>query len=160
MAQGKDAAKQPASSPPIATVGYDVHPQGTVEKPLILRTYVPDPGLEDAVLGNHGKAAPSPKYSPRSGKDVKGTYQPIDGIPAAITVNHGRELSYVWDDGGSPASMSVPCYLYPDHWNFSLGEPQAVYQAGVTPGRGWRHNISPATNVRMTMVTAPRPIRA
>lgn len=97
MAQGKDAAKQPASPPPIATVGYDVHPGGTVEKPLILRTYVPDPGLEDAVLGNHGKAAPSPKYSPRSGKDTAGTYQPIDGIPAAIAVNHAKELSYVWD---------------------------------------------------------------
>ena len=81
----------------IATVTYDVRPSGTVEKPLILRTYVPDPGLEDTVLGNHGKAAPSPKYSPRSGKDVKGTYQPIDGIPAAISVNHARELSYVWD---------------------------------------------------------------
>ena len=23
--------------------------------------------------------------------------QPIDGIPAAIAVNHAKELSYVWD---------------------------------------------------------------
>ena len=49
----------------IATVSYDVRPGGTLEKPLILRTYCPDPGLGDAVLGNHGKAAPTPKYSPR-----------------------------------------------------------------------------------------------
>ncbi|MGB1874303.1 MAG: c-type cytochrome [Akkermansiaceae bacterium] len=81
----------------IATVTYDVHPSGTVEKPLILRTYVPDPGLEDAVLGNHGKGAPASKYSPGAGKDVKGDRQPIDGIPAAIAVNHAKELSYVWD---------------------------------------------------------------
>lgn len=94
-AQGKDAKKDKPTS--IATVNYDVHPGGTVEKPLILRTYCPDPGLDDAVLGNHGKAAPTPKYSPRSGKDAKGTVQPIDGIPAAIAVNHGQQLSYVWD---------------------------------------------------------------
>ncbi|MGB2560978.1 MAG: c-type cytochrome [Akkermansiaceae bacterium] len=81
----------------IATVTYDVHPSGTVEKPLILRTYVPDPGLEDAVLGNHGKGAPASKYSPGAGKDVSGDRQPIDGIPAAIAVNHANELSYVWD---------------------------------------------------------------
>jgi hypothetical protein len=48
----------------------------------------------------------------------------------AVTRYQRYELSYVWDDGGSPASMSVPCYVYPDHWNFSLGEPKAVYQAG------------------------------
>ena len=94
-AQGKDAKTDGVKS--IATVTYDIHPGGTVEKPLILRTYCPDPGLDDAVLGNHGKAAPSPKYSPRHGKDVKGTVQPIDGIPAAIAVNHADELSYGWD---------------------------------------------------------------
>ena len=94
-AQEKDAKKDKPTS--IATVSYDVRPGGTVEKPLILRTYCPDPGLDDAVLGNHGKAAPTPKYSPRHGKDVKGTVQPIDGIPAAIAVNHGEKLSYVWD---------------------------------------------------------------
>ena len=94
-AQEKDAKKDKPTS--IATVNYDIHPGGTVEKPLILRTYCPDPGLEDAVLGNHGKAAPTPKYSPRHGKDVKGIVQPIDGIPAAIAVNHADKLSYVWD---------------------------------------------------------------
>lgn len=94
-AQEKDAKKDKPTS--IATVSYDVRPGGTVEKPLILRTYCPDPGLDDAVLGNHGKAAPTPKYSPRHGKDVEGTVQPIDGIPAAIAVNHGEKLSYVWD---------------------------------------------------------------
>lgn len=93
--QGKDAKIDGVKS--IATVSYDVHPSGTVEKPLILRTYCPDPGLEDAVLGNHGKGAPASKYSPGAGKDVSGDRQPIDGIPAAIAVNHAKELSYVWD---------------------------------------------------------------
>ena len=69
-AQGKDAKIDGVKS--IATVSYDVHPGGTVAKPLILRTYVPDPGLEDAVLGNHGKGAPASKYSPGAGKDVSG----------------------------------------------------------------------------------------
>ncbi len=97
QAQQKDPAKGGIATSPTPTVSYDVKPRGTVEKPLILRTYCPDPGVEDAVLGNHGKAAPTPKYSPRSGKDSKGIVQPIDGIPAAIAVNHADELSYIWD---------------------------------------------------------------
>ena len=94
-AQQKETKKETSAS--IATVSYDVRPGGTLEKPLILRTYCPDPGLGDTVLANHGKAAPAPKYSPKSGKDTKGTVQPINGIPAAIAVNHAEKLSYVWD---------------------------------------------------------------
>ena len=97
QAQQKGQKKDNAGQSSTPTVGYDVKPSGTIEKPLILRTYCPDPGLDDAVLGNHGKAAPTAKYSPRSGKDSKGTVQPIDGIPAAIAVNHGQQLSYIWD---------------------------------------------------------------
>jgi hypothetical protein len=76
---------------------YDTNPLGTFEKPLILRTFVPDPGLDPAVLANHGKAAKSPKYNPGTGYDVKGEYGMMKVIPAAIAVNHGPALSYVFD---------------------------------------------------------------
>ena len=76
---------------------YDTTPLGDVDRPMILRTYVPDPGLDPAVFANHGKASKSPRYSPKSGKDTKGEYSMMKVIPAAIAVNHGPALSYVWD---------------------------------------------------------------
>lgn len=76
---------------------FDTTPLGEKDRPLILRTYVPDPGLDPAVLPNHGKASKSPKYNPSKGRDVGGEYRMMKVIPAAIAVNHGPALSYVWD---------------------------------------------------------------
>lgn len=77
---------------------YDNLPLGELEKPIILRTYVPDPGLDEAVFTHHGKGAESPRYNVGKGQDAGGKpFQPIDGIPAAIAVNHGPALSYVFD---------------------------------------------------------------
>jgi len=76
---------------------FDTTPLGEKDRPLILRTYVPDPGLPPGVLTNHGKASKSPKYNPSQGRDVKGEYGMMKVIPAAIAVNHGPSLSYVWD---------------------------------------------------------------
>ena len=83
-----------ASADPLT---FDTTPLGEKDRPIILRTYVPDPGLDPAVLSNHGKASKSPKYSPNSGRDSKGEYKMMKVIPAAIAVNHGPALSYVWD---------------------------------------------------------------
>ena len=49
------------------------------------------------VLANHSQGFNSPKYGASSGKESKNEYLPIDGIPAAIAVNLGKTLSYVWD---------------------------------------------------------------
>jgi len=76
---------------------FDTTPLGEKDRPLILRTYVPDPGLDPAVFSNHGVASRSPKYNPGSGRDVGGEYTMMKVIPAAIAVNHGPALSYVWD---------------------------------------------------------------
>ncbi|MDA7888383.1 cytochrome c [Akkermansiaceae bacterium] len=76
---------------------FDTTPLGEKDRPLILRTFVPDPGLAPGVLSNHGKASKSPKYNPSQGRDVKGEYGMMKVIPAAIAVNHGPSLSYVWD---------------------------------------------------------------
>jgi len=86
---------------PYAEKGYltfDLKPMGSQDRPLILRTFVPTLGLpQNDVLQNHSKGLSSPKYSPGSGKEATKQYQPIDGIPAAIAVNMGKPLSYVWD---------------------------------------------------------------
>ncbi len=78
-------------------LSYDPNPMGSIKQPLILRTYLPDPGLEPAVLAHHHRASKSPKYSPREGNDLPGEYEMIQTIPAGIAVNHGPALSYVFD---------------------------------------------------------------
>ncbi|MBW1687071.1 MAG: hypothetical protein JRS35_18635 [Deltaproteobacteria bacterium] len=40
------------------------------------------------------------------------------------------DLQYDFDLGGFPAVMPVPCYVYPDHWDFGAGEPLAAQKAG------------------------------
>lgn len=71
-------------------------PMGTREKPLVLRTYFPDPGLTREVLSNHDLGYRARKYSPGKG-DVDGFVDPILGIPGAIGVNFGPDLSICWD---------------------------------------------------------------
>ena len=82
---------------PTGMITYDTRPHGTVAAPLILRTYLPDPGLGDVVMSHHGKGSKTSEYSPEIGADVAGEVIPLAGVPAAIAVNHGPELSYVFD---------------------------------------------------------------
>ncbi|MDF1861174.1 MAG: cytochrome c [Verrucomicrobiales bacterium] len=77
-------------------VTLDNEPLGSPEKPLVLRTYFPDPGLGREVLANHDLSYRARKYSPGKG-DVDGFDDPIRGIPAAIGVNFGAGFSYCWD---------------------------------------------------------------
>ena len=87
----------PTLAQPYAEKGYltfDLKPMGSIDRPLILRTFVPSLNLSpNEVLRNHAKGLQSPKYSPRSGKESFSRYEPIDGIPAALAVNLGRSLS-------------------------------------------------------------------
>jgi len=77
-------------------ITYNNRPVGTADKPLILRTFYPDPGLGREVLANHGLGQRARNYRPGKG-DVAGFADPIRGIPAAIGVNFGPTLSYCWD---------------------------------------------------------------
>ncbi|MDF1816948.1 MAG: cytochrome c [Verrucomicrobiales bacterium] len=86
---------------PVATAGerfvtFENLPMGTREEPFLLRTYFPDPGLSREVIANHDLGFRARKYSPGKG-DVKGFVDPIPGIPAAIGVSFGPELSICWD---------------------------------------------------------------
>ena len=77
---------------------FENKPLGSMEKPLVMRTYVPSLGVNpDTVLAQHSQGFQSPKYSPSSGRETVKFYDPIDGVPAAISVNLGKTLSYVWD---------------------------------------------------------------
>ena len=77
---------------------FDLKPMGSEESPLFLRTFCPDPDLDqNLVLGNHTRSTEVFHYSARSGQESYKTIPPIPGIPAAIAVNLGKKLSYVWD---------------------------------------------------------------
>jgi cytochrome c2 len=80
---------------PILT--YNNRPLGSVQKPLLMRTFMPSISLGDEVLVRHRRSYNSPKYNPKQGKDVAGEYKPIEGLTAAIGVNYGAALSYCWD---------------------------------------------------------------
>ncbi len=81
--------------PPLLT--YNNRPAGTAAEPLVLRTYLPDPDLDDSVFAHHDRGSATPEYSPEKGEDIPGTVVPLKGIPAAIAVNFGPALSYVFD---------------------------------------------------------------
>ncbi|EDM28422.1 cytochrome c oxidase, cbb3-type, subunit III [Lentisphaera araneosa HTCC2155] len=73
-------------------------PTGTLEKPYLIRTYMPALDLDKSIFVNHGKGGNVNKYSPGSGKeDPKKVQKPINGLPSTITVNFGQELSYTFD---------------------------------------------------------------
>lgn len=84
-----------AETPPLLT--YNTLPLGSAAAPLIMRTFVPDPDLDEAIFVHHGRGKAALKYDVDAGKDTAVTVPPIQGIPAAIAVNHGPALSYVFD---------------------------------------------------------------
>ncbi|MCP4589223.1 MAG: M1 family metallopeptidase [bacterium] len=51
-------------------------------------------------------------------------------VSLAITDYERYDLVYEYDDGGSPATMPVLCYLYSEHWDGGAGEPLAPYKTG------------------------------
>ncbi len=69
-------AEPAASIGPLLT--YSNRPLGSPEQPLLLRTFMPEPGLSDEVLSHHHRGAKSSKYNPGKGKDVSGDYLPIE----------------------------------------------------------------------------------
>ena len=78
---------------------FENKPLGTIESPMIIRNYLPNPDLDkDTVLPNHSTGLPSPFYSHGTGKETAGrNYKTMNGIPGGIAVNYGKGLSVCWD---------------------------------------------------------------
>ncbi len=91
--------KGPTAVDALARSGVNSHPMGTRETPLVVRSFVPNPGLDPAVLSNHGHGLPALRYNPETGRDEpKGKpIDPVPGLPAGIAVSFGPEFAYVWD---------------------------------------------------------------
>lgn len=85
----------PAAAEPYLT--FNNRPLGSVESPLVMQTYLPDPGLDETVFANHHKGLTAPGYSPKEGRDTAGKEEPVAGLPAGIAVSFGPQLAYVFD---------------------------------------------------------------
>ena len=82
----------------VAVTTVSSYPKGTLNKPYLIRTYMPVNDLSDDVFPHHGKGGNVNKYSHGSGKEnPKIVQKPIHGLPSTITVNFGPKLSYTFD---------------------------------------------------------------
>ncbi|NOY00717.1 MAG: hypothetical protein GXP30_13460 [Verrucomicrobia bacterium] len=88
-------AKQ--EGPPNDGSGLNALPMGSREKPLVMRTFMPNPIRVRSVFPNHGRGKATPAYSPNTGHDVDGYIDAGIGFPAAVGVSYGKGLSVCWD---------------------------------------------------------------
>ena len=59
------------------------------------------------------------------------TYPMIPYLASLAITNYERyDIQFDYDEGGGPQTMWVPCYLYPDHWDYGSGQPYSSYKAG------------------------------
>lgn len=78
--------------------GVSSKPMGTREHPFVMRSFVPNPKLDEQVLAHHGHGLPAKGYDPTTGKDIEEKTEPTtNGIPAGVAVSFGPEFAYVWD---------------------------------------------------------------
>lgn len=78
--------------------GATSFPMGTRRRPLVLRSFVPDPGLGDDVFPNHDRASAPLVYDPATGTDrSERTVPPARAVPGGVAVSFGPEFAYVWD---------------------------------------------------------------
>lgn len=84
-----------AHADPLLT--YENRPLGKADAPLLISSYLPDPGLDSKVFQRYHAGLPTQKYSPEKGADQPGDIKPIPGIAAALAINFGPGLSYVFD---------------------------------------------------------------
>jgi azurin len=78
--------------------GVTSRPMGSKERPFVMRSFVPNPGLTDEVLAHHHRGLPARGYSVSTGQDLEGKDVPaVTGLPTGIAVSFGPDFAYVWD---------------------------------------------------------------
>jgi len=95
---------------------------------FVLHCTVPD-GM---VVGSNGLELGTAAVPPDRTKYMwHETYPMIPYLLSLAITNYERyDLTYEYDHGNGLETMPVPCYLYPDHWDFNLDEPAAAHKAG------------------------------
>ena len=80
-----------------ANVKYTTTPLGSVDRPLVMHSFMPNPGLPTNVFALHHQAFAARRYDPVTGQDRDGTVETIPGLATAIGVNFGDGISLCWD---------------------------------------------------------------
>jgi azurin len=93
----KVAKVKKQQGPPDDGSGVTPRPLGSREKPLVMRTFMPNPIRVRTVFPHHHRGQPTPTYDPNSGRDTDGYIDTDIGFPAAVGINFGKELSLCWD---------------------------------------------------------------
>ncbi len=107
--------------------GVSPKPMGTKVRPYVMRSFVPNPGLGEAVLAHHDRGLPARPYNPSIGQDVEGKdVAAIPGVPGGIAVSFGPDFAYVWD--------STECRLL-YAWTGGFLDMSPYWGAGTGGGR-------------------------
>lgn len=93
----KVAKVKKQEGPPNDGSGLTAHPIGSREQPLVMRTFMPNPIRVRSVFRNHSRGKSTSTYSPNTGYDADGYIDTAIGLPAAIGVSFGKDLSICWD---------------------------------------------------------------
>ncbi len=135
----------------LARSGASAFPLGTEDEPLVMRTFLPDPGLSDEVLAHHRQGLDAKPYDVNSGLDRPGVVKAIPGLPAAIAVNFGGRLSYAWD--------TVECRLL-YAWVGGFLDMTDYWGAGAGGGRKSFDYVPALQGSLVYLATGPHPMGA
>jgi azurin len=121
QAAQRDTEKTATVPDSLQTARISHRPRGTLNKPLLMCTFLPDPA--PAVFAHHGVGLPAFKYDPATRNDLlrkkqdpsTGKTEEIPqqvptqpGVQGAIAVNHGETLSSAWDTTGRGRTAGHP----------------------------------------------------
>lgn len=93
----KVAKVKKQDGPPNDGSGVTARPMGSREKPLVMRTFMPNPIRLRSVFPNHRLGKSTPTYSPDTGHDADGYIDTDIAFPAAVGISFGKDLSLCWD---------------------------------------------------------------
>lgn len=131
--------------------GATSKPMGSRTLPYIMRSFVPNPGLDDAVLSHHDRGLPARPYNPNTGQDTDGKdIAAISGLPTGIAVNFGPDFSYVWD--------STECRLM-YAWTGGFLNMTAYWGVGTGGGRRANDYVPRLEGTLVYKAAGPLPLR-
>ncbi len=89
---------------------------------------VPDPMI---AISNGDELDPQVLLGERTRYRWHETYPMVPYLASLAITNYKRyELEYTYESGGTRSTMPVPCFVYPDHWDFDADEPLPGYKDG------------------------------
>lgn len=127
--QGGNLAVATLSEPYYAPVWWPCKDSLSDKSTMQMIVTVPDPMI---AVSNGVLEATTPLSGNRTQFSWRESNPMANYLASLAITNYERyDLTYEYDDGnGGTATMPVPCYLYPEHWDFVNDQPQPGDKAG------------------------------